>query len=130
MSTKIDDLPGPSFSNEVHKLQNEVKQNYEYYEEINPNSSNIQVEKKRVRFAEPSDTHFNYTFSSELNEENLLLLAVLFIAALPSFTVYVTQLPFIGTYASGDVFTSFIKAALLLVIYMIVKIYVLPKIRI
>jgi hypothetical protein len=122
MSTKIDDLPGP-IPQEVQQEIQQLQQNTAT--EIQELPSNIKVNvKKRVHFADEK-----LTLSSFLNEENLMFFGFLFIATLPSVTSYVHKVPIIGAYASGDLMTGALKAALLLILFLLAKIYLLPKIK-
>jgi hypothetical protein len=122
MSTKIDDLPGPIPQEVQHEIQQLQQTSATEIQEL---PSNIKVNvKKRVHFADEQ-----FTLSSFLNEENLLIYGFLFIATLPSITGYVHKLPIIGMYASGDLMTGILKAAILLVLFVLAKIYLLPKLK-
>jgi hypothetical protein len=128
MSTKIDDLPGPAFNEIPTEIQNELYQLQQTNAtEIQDIPSNVTVNlKKRVHFADEIE---ELQLSSLLNEDNLFFFVFLFIATLPSLSKYVHKIPIIGSYASGDMMTGVIKAAVLFVLFLYAKTYILPKIK-
>lgn len=125
MSTKISNLPGPL-------PENIPEENTNY--NLNETNTNITADiKKRVRFADEehvSSTSLMSQIRNEVNEENVLVLAFLFLASVPSLTGYVHYVPIIKDYASTDFLTAVFKAILLLLMYLVVKLYILPKIKI
>jgi hypothetical protein len=131
MSTKIDDLPGPipdDVQNDINELQGELSNEHMY--RTQPNQSNIQANvRKRVTFADEVDSHTVTSIKSEFTEENLLLIAILVFSSLPSTNLYVKQLPFVGVYATSDLMTGVLKAIALLILFVLLKIYVLPKFK-
>lgn len=115
MSTSIDDLPGPQQEPEVD------------YETTYENQNIVPLIKKKVRFAD-EETYFN-KFKNELTEENLLILGFIIIATLPNTNGYISQIPFIGQYATTDFITHILKAVILFVIYILSKLFILPLIK-
>lgn len=115
-STKIDDLPGP-----------EVTQ-YEHQEP--PSNITVNVSKKRVSFADETDTRSLWgIIKDEINEENALIALLLFMAALPSVTSHFKTLPLIGAYASNDVMTGVVTSGVFILLFVLVKVYLLPRIK-
>lgn len=136
MSTSIDDLPGSlpqeltrELRHDLEGISNDFSHENTVDLQVQPNNTNIKANvKKRVSFVDDQEPDALSTLKNEINEENILLLFVLLAAALPSFTKYVTQIPFAGSYATSDFMTSIIKAGILVVVFVIVKLFVLPKI--
>jgi len=117
MSTKIDDLPIP---------KEEVKEPIVNPEliSVDPNQTNIRAEIiKKVQFEEPTNIEEETTLMNEINEENLIIFAILFVAALPSITPYILQIPFIGSYANNDIIASLIKASIIIILFIVFKRY-------
>lgn len=125
MSTKIDDLPGPIPLEVQHELQE--MQGTRASEIIQEVPSNIKANlKRKVHFADESE---QLSLVSFLNEDNLFVYGFLVLASLPTVTLYVQSLPIIGAYASSDIMTALIKGAVLLVLLILTKIYVLPRVK-
>jgi len=124
MSTKIDDLPGPIPLEVQHDLE-QIRETTA--SEIKEVPSNIKASlRRKVHFADESE---QLSLVSFLNEDNLFVYGFLVLASMPTVTVYVQSLPIIGAYASSDIMTSLIKGAVLLVLLILTKIYVLPRIK-
>ncbi len=125
MSTSIDDLPGPNPDNS--DFSSTPSDNLI----VQPTDSNIKVNvKKRVSFADEQEEESVFSaFKNEINEENIILFVLLLAAAMPSLTEYVKQTPLLGTYTTTDFITSLIKAILLIIVYIIFKLFILPKIK-
>jgi hypothetical protein len=93
------------------------------------------VIKKRVRFTE----HFEETpreesgiisrLISQINEDNILLFVVLLLTALPMTTQYINKLPVLSGYVTDEFMGVVIKASVMLLIYIIIKIIILPQIK-
>lgn len=153
MSTKIDDLPGPlpdDVKNDIHLLQGEMKINVPSNENNNKqnviditnqqklqnlqvdNNTNItlDIKKKPNTQEQQKDEGILTILKNEINEDNLLLCVIIFMGTYQPLTQYVQKLPIIGNYASGNIMTGLIKTLLLILIYIIAKIYILPRIRI
>ncbi len=135
MATRIDDLPGPlpeDIKSNVNMLQDEMLDATDRrIAQVESNQSNIVADvRKKVKFAEDVQQEgLLASIKAELNEENMLLFVALIAAALPSLSVYVKDIPVLGAYASSDLTSALIKAAFLLFIYVILKMYVLPKLK-
>lgn len=140
MATNIDDLPGPlpeDLLNDIDDIKDKLQDNNRL-DYIEPNNSNVRADmKKRVHFNDDVDNTTSKKehpsllgfLKSQVNEENAVLLIIIFAASLPQLTVYIKNAPLIGGYATSDFATGLLKAALLLVLFVLVKKYVLPKIR-
>lgn len=139
MSTSIDDLPGGTVPPELtRELRNDIENisNPQYVGQpddlkVQPTNSNIKANVKRVSFADEQEEQQDLLSSlkNEINEENILLLTLLLAAALPSFNQYVKDFPLIGSYATSEFMTSIIKAALLIILFIVAKLFILPKIK-
>jgi hypothetical protein len=134
MSTSIDDLPGPIPQELTNEIRNDIagiSNDSSVDIKVQPTNSNIQANvKKRVTFEDEQESQsILSSLKDEINEENILLLAVLLAAALPQFTQYVKNFPLLGSYATSDLMTSIIKAAVLAVIFIVSKLFILPKLR-
>lgn len=131
MSTRIDDLPDMQLSEEP---MNKVVQPQRYMNEEDMSSVKAKV-KKKVKFADTVEEFENEEkeekslFSDIINENNLLILVFLFIATLSSTTMYMRKIPFIGMHANGEIASGLIKALLLFILYIVIKSFVLPKIK-
>jgi hypothetical protein len=142
MSTRIDDLPGPGLPDEIQQDLNELQtqsdnlqSHREEYQELDPNQTNVKANiRKKVRFddeqSEKSDGLID-VIKKEINEENLLLILIVFLATQPAFAHYLQKLPLIGNYTSNDGWLSgLIKAVILIAAYVLLKRYLLPSIKI
>lgn len=143
MSTKIDDLPGPIPTNirdDLTKIQNEMLTQYQSPEIIQGNKSNITMGiKKKVQFKDEKEdinskieepkTLFSF-IQSQITEENLLLLIVLMIASRTELDRYMIQLPVFGqTLLNSNILLTIAKAMIILILYIIIKLFVLPNIN-
>lgn len=134
MSTKLEDLPGGRSIEETQSQQ------------LPPPSpkSNIEINiKKKVRFEDEhqdqdqdhdeeldtSKMSFLDMIKTEFTEENLLLLGVIFLATMPTVSSSIKSLPFISQFASSDFTTSIVTAAVLFLVYIIIKMYIVPKLK-
>jgi hypothetical protein len=156
MSTRIEDLPGPipeDILGDLSNIQNtqdirqqteeQVKHNTihnkqpilpEMYKD-HPTDSNIKMNiKKRVKFEDENedenkkdDNEKNDMFSffkSQINEENALLLIVLMLASRSESDDYIKL--YLKT---SDILTIVVRCVLILLVYLIFKNFVLPKIK-
>jgi hypothetical protein len=138
-------LQGPSnntyestdeFSNDTYSDNNTTLNNYN----INDNSNIKMNIKKRVRFRDQnSDSEYNddskskdifSSIKSTLTEENLLILFVLVLASRGEVDKYLKMIPYIGPSMESDYLLTGMKALLLLFLFILLKEYVLPKVRI
>lgn len=152
MSTRIEDLPGPipeDVLEDLSDIQNNIRQEteqqvkhntiqnkhisdvkeYEMYKDI-PNESNIKMNiKKRVKFEDKKEIQdenlgiFSF-LKSQINEENTLLLIFLILASRNEMDNYIKLYT-----KSSDFFTNIIRCVLILVIYILFKHFLLPKIK-
>lgn len=143
MSTNISDLPGPSddvyetpaqINYEQHQRQQNEQYNQKRYNEEdlydNSNEINMNIKKNmRENFDIPGIFDI---LRKEVTEENMLIFVMLFLATTHNADDYTRR---ILSMLSFDVNTSnvtitLIKCASLLLIYIIVKNYVLPYIKV
>lgn len=148
MSTRIDDLPGPQLNapglpediqqdlQQLNQLQDSIDNSpTNSAQQIEPYESNIKADiRKRVRFEEDNTQQtpegIFEILKSEINEENMLVLAVLLIACMPTMTEYIQRLIPGLTYPSDSWSMILIKSALMLVLYILSKRYLLPYMKI
>jgi hypothetical protein len=134
MSTRIDDLPGPipeNIRDDLTQIQNEYTS-----PTIIDNQSNIKMDiKKKVSFKEneiqdQQESKNIFTFiQSHITEENLLLLVILMLSSRTELDNYMIRLPIIGkTLLDSNIFLTFTKAILILILYILIKSFVLPSI--
>jgi hypothetical protein len=118
MSSKIDDLPGPRDEDSTIASEDQMY--------VKESPSNVKVDiKKRVRFEEES---LMSKLKSEINEENLLVFLFLFIANSPQYNEYAASAPFMSTFSNSG-FLVVGRALLLLIAFVIVKTFLLPRIK-
>lgn len=150
MSSKIDELPG---SEEELKMQQQMSQDRES-SQYQSNISNKQMQnvsdvqnikmnvKKKVRF-EDEDGMDNYlddddeetgvvaSIKNEINEENFLILGILFLASSEYINKYIYKLPVLGVKIIGNkLFFSLTKTVLVFLVFVLVKKFLLPRIKI
>ncbi len=114
MSTKIEDLPG-----HTEERRSEI-------EEVQAVISKVPIQPQKDE--EPLSLF--QRFKNEISEENTLLLVLLVLSALPYTTTQLQRIPFISQYAtSSSTLAAVIKASILLVIFIISKMYLLPKLK-
>jgi len=160
MSTKIEDLPGPPIKSDVtnppppppqptpSQLPKDVAVGFNTtnvsLQETQPNT-NVKADiKKRVRFSDRVDQktistnesqpaqpeNFISALRGEINEENLIMTLLFFLACHPSFNKTVTAIPVIGSYLSDSgLVSTALKAIVLFVVFVLLKIYTLPYVR-
>jgi hypothetical protein len=159
MSTRISDLPGPSINEPSPQQIQQVPQMQQYHQDSStdvvrlPNEvlnelSNININqsgttspsnismniKKKVRFAdeneedkEDDNPNFLSFIKSQITEDNLLLL-ILFIVItrteLDSYLIFISP-----SYLANPILLNVFKAFVILIFYLIMKQYFLPKIK-
>lgn len=158
MSTRISDLPGPSINEppiqqiqqqqiqqvpqmqqQMPNIPNEVLNelsniSINQIEQNNQSPSNIRMNiKKKVRFADENEEE-EYenpnvlTFiKSQITEDNLLLLLLFFVITRTEFDGYITLIS--PSYLSNPLLLNVVKAFVVLIFYLIMKQYFLPKIK-
>ena len=131
MSTLIDDLPDSVPENvrmDINSLQNELNNSYNDNTMMTDidNGSNVTITKKKVRFEDEDDRGFFTIVRNEFSEENLMILIFLMLASLPYLDPYINRISFVQY---NPFMSAVMKAVVLFVTYLIVKIYVLPKLK-
>ena len=150
MSTRIEDLPGSipdDIRNDIHDIairhqeEEVVRSNTLQNQNIpsvendmtlhNTNTSNITASiKKRVKFQDEIDTTSVIEFlKNEINEENLLLFIILIFASRDDFDGVILRIPFINKYTESSFTVILLRCLLLLLIYILLRHYVIPKIK-
>jgi len=150
MSTRIEDLPGSipdDIRNDIHDIairhqeEEVVRSNTLQNQNIpsvendmtlhNTNTSNITASiKKRVKFQDEIDTTSVIEFlKNEINEENLLLFIILIFASRNDFDGFILRIPFINKYTESSFTVILLRCLLLLLIYILLRHYVIPKIK-
>lgn len=156
MSTRISDLPGPSINEppiqqiqqqqiqQIPQMQQQMPVQQGIPNEVLNELSNISINeqspsnirmniKKKVRFADENEEE-EYenpnvlTFiKSQVTEDNLLLLLLFFVITRTEFDGYITLIS--PSYLSNPLLLNVVKAFVVLVFYLIMKQYFLPKIK-
>lgn len=123
MGTKIEDLPIPSKGNVDYVLKPEsaVKKAVRF-----ENTSTADKPSSQDDTATPTKELSKETLLSEINEENLLLIGILYLATLPTLDAFINRIP--GTDMSSF-FVTLIKCVLLVVLFVVLKRHILPKIK-
>ena len=158
MSTRISDLPGPSINEppiqqiqqqqiqqvpqmqqQMPNIPNEVLNelsniSINQIEQNNQSPSNIRMNiKKKVRFADENEDeeyenpNFLTFIKSQITEDNLLLLLLFFVITRTEFDGYITLIS--PSYLYNPLLLNVVKAFAVLVFYLIMKQYFLPKIK-
>ena len=98
---------------------------------IVPEESNIKMNiKTRVIFEDETNQSKDiFSFiKDESNEQNLLLLVFLILSSKSDFDIYIKQIPFVGNWViEGSFLITVIRCLILLILYLILRQYVLPK---
>lgn len=110
--------------------------NPEIYKQAKVNS-NVQMNiKKRVKFEDENgedddDMDFISFVKNQISEDNLLLLVVLILSSRSDFDIYLRSLPMVGNYVNNSEWLSIIvRCVILLIIYLVTRQYILPKIKV
>ena len=118
-------------------IQNrQTTHNPEIYKQAKVNS-NVQMNiKKRVKFEDENgedddDMDFISFVKNQISEDNLLLLVVLILSSRSDFDIYLRSLPMVGNYVNNSEWLSIIvRCVILLIIYLVTRQYILPKIKV
>jgi hypothetical protein len=140
MSTNIDDLPGPKpiqDSEPINEYSDNSRIQQQDYEEIQP-ETNIKANiKKKVQFSDDVDYIENNEnksltewVKSEITEENLAILVFIYIAGLPRLDDKLMSLPYVNDYIKNEFVLGGLKALALLILFVITKRYILPKLKV
>lgn len=143
MSTKIEDLPNSPQSAQ-QPIQQPIQQpniSQQQFGQSTQQLSNSPVQidvKKKVRFKNedevfeidsdepPKKTSFFQKIKAEFNEENILLLIFLYIASTSYLDGYITLMPVLGQYTMVPGLFTVIKSVILLLMFIISKLFLLP----
>jgi hypothetical protein len=136
MSTNIDDLPGPR--DEIDMVNMEDVDNLEEIEEFEqtiptsvPNltytPSPINMDIKKVN---SKDEGIFDIIKSEVNETNLLIVVLFFIASISFFDEYIKKLLASVSFNTNTLTLAIVKSILLLLIFILTKYWLLPYIRV
>jgi hypothetical protein len=125
----------PEFNGNIHETDGFYAENYMsqpkevYYEQ----PSSIKMDIKKVNKNQKEEFGEQGIFDMlrrEINEENLLVLIILFIATTPYTDEYTKKFLSLFSFNTNSSFTfNIIKCLLLLLIFILVKIYILPQIK-
>lgn len=126
MGTKIEDLPVPSKANVDYVLKPESAVKKAVRFENIPHDPTTDKMSSSDEVATPTKALSKETLLSEINEENLLLIGILYLATLPTLDAFIIRIP--GTDISSFLVTL-IKCVLLVVLFVVLKRHILPKIK-
>jgi hypothetical protein len=147
MSTRIEDLPGPSPSKTQsvpmqppsppqqfqQPVVSQIPPSLQNQPPLPQNNITMDVKKKTVTqelVSQMQSPGLLASLKNEINEENLLLLVFIVIACSPQTNNYLYNIPSIGNYITGtSLFSIVLKSALLLFVFILSKLYLLPHLR-
>lgn len=149
MSTRIEDLPGPSIIEpqmepqiqpQIDNLPNEVLNqlsNIKIRQDEENKDQGIRMNiKKKVHFKEEPEEEpeeqeqdFLSFLKMQINEENLLLLLLLVLSTRTEFDSYITMIS-PNYFSNNSIITTVFKSFMILIVYLLVKHYFLPKIKV
>ena len=152
MSTKIEDLPGPipeDILGDINTIKNENSKEHfdngnnreDFNDKIVTDNSNIKMNIKKVRFSESSDAdeaeHLTNTkemgfmdfIKNLLNEENIVLFVLFLLSSQTDYDRYPKSIPFFGNYLENPLIFTLIKCILLIIVFVITKLFIIPKIK-
>lgn len=144
MSTNIADLPGPKpeeFEDEEYEYEEELNeeediqpqtqprmqlQREDYYEQ----PSSIKMDIKKVKRKEQEDESMFSIIQKEVNEENLLILVILYIASTSLVDEYARKvLSLMSFNNSSSMIVNIVKCVILLLAFILIKNYLLPYLK-
>ena len=142
MSTNIADLPGP-LPDETEDIYTDEEQQYQELEEYE-NTDYVNNEKKEILYEQPSSIKMDIKktqkyideqnilkiIKSEVNEENLLILIVLYVATTNMVNQYAKKLLSIISFESSINTINIVKCLILLIGFIVIKRYILPYFKI
>lgn len=153
MSTNISDLPGPINDEDEYENENEYenndnetmieqveqveqvvdkKENFENYKLNNIQNISGKIMKKKNLKKKEMFTDLNTNFiTNEFNQNNALILVIIYLSTLPLSNEYTYKLlkALSMNYFSSSTTINIIKCILLLLVYLIVKIFILPALE-
>jgi hypothetical protein len=138
MSTNIDDLPGPKDEINMENLDN--LDEIEGFEQAIPNNptstpnitytpNSIKMDIKKISKDSNDESIFDI-IKSEVNETNLLILVLFFIASISFFDEYIKKLLASVSFNTNTLTLAIIKSILLLLIFILAKYWLLPYIKV
>jgi hypothetical protein len=149
MSTNIADLPGPvseeiednvsqkSFEDVQERIEPQVQRRHIPKEKLYEQPSRIKMDIKKVnkaKYKAKDKTEERGLFDiikNEVNEKNLLILMVLYIASTPLIDNYVKKiLNLISFNTSSSLVVNILKCVILLLVFILAKHFLLPYIRV
>lgn len=123
MSTKIDDLPVP-------QLPPPPQDNTELIKTKTQDTNvSLEIKKKDTDVDENQNESILTKLKNEVSEENVLLLVFLVLAASNYIDRYLTLLPVVGQYIGTGFVGTITKCSILFVVYVLIKMFVLPKVQ-
>ena len=131
MSTNIDDLPEPI---------DEIDMDVEEFEQTTPitptptltpiiTPSSIKMDIKKVNNNNKDEGIFD-VIKSEVNEKNLLILILFFIASISFFDEYIKKLLLSLSFNTNSLTLAIVKSILLLLLFILAKYFLLPYIKV
>jgi hypothetical protein len=140
MSTNIADLPGPKpeeFEDEGYEYEEEVMEEEEEYpqqqlpkEVYYEQPSSIKMDIKKVKRKIQEDESMFSLIQKEVNEENLLILVILYIASTSLVDDYAKKvLSLMSMNNSSSMIINIVKCVILLLAFILVKNYLLPYLK-
>ena len=142
MSTNIDDLPGPSDEMNMDidmgmdmdmDMDMELEQTISDTPTSTPNfiptltPSTIKMDIKKVN---NKDEGLFDIIKSEVNETNLLIIILFFIASISFFDEYIKKLLISLSFNTNSLTLAIVKSILLLLIFILAKYFLLPYIKV
>lgn len=141
MSTNIADLPGPKpeeFEDEEYEYEEEdvmdeqedIPQQQLQREVFYEQPSSIKMDIRKAKRKVHEDESMFDMIRKEVNEENLLILAILYIASTSLVDDYARKvLSFMSLSNSSSMVVNIVKCVLLLLVFILVKNYLLPYLK-
>lgn len=141
MSTNIADLPGPKpeeFEDEDYEYEEEdvmdeqedIPQQQLQREVFYEQPSSIKMDIRKAKRKVQEDESMFDMIRKEVNEENLLILAILYIASTSLVDDYARKvLSFMSLSNSSSMVVNIVKCVLLLLVFILVKNYLLPYLK-
>jgi hypothetical protein len=124
MSTKIDDLPIPDIDKEIDNQNDNKNEKIELFE----NDKTDTIIKSSKQYQKIS---IFKTITNEINEENVFLLVLFFLISISDINKYFVNIPFLGNYFEYESWTFILfKSVFFLIVFIIGKMFLLPKIAI
>ena len=151
MSTNIADLPGPApeeYEQEMREEFEDTREQREQERDIKPllqqqrpiakealyeQPSRIKMDVKKIQKKHQEQVEEQSMFSlikSEVSEENLLILIVLYIASTSLIDEYVRKLLSLASFNPSSFAINVLKCVILILVFILAKHFLLPYIRV